>query len=40
MPIAPFKVHYYSDALQKQHRHCVGDSSRSATGNCEWRTCL
>jgi len=33
------QVHYYSEALPIQHGHCVGVSSQSATGNCEWRTC-
>ena len=37
--IAPFKVHYYSEALPTQHVYYVGVSRRSATGNCEWRTC-
>ena len=33
--IAPFEVHYYSEALPTQHGYCVGVSRRSATGNCE-----
>jgi len=37
--IAPLQVHYYSQALPTQHGYCVGVSRRSATGNCEWRTC-
>src|SRR6218665_5027 len=37
--IAPLKVHYYSEALPTQHGYCVGVSRRSATGNCERRTC-
>jgi len=36
--IAHLQVHYYSEALQKQHGYCFGVSRRSATGNCEWRT--
>ena len=38
--IAPLQVHYYSEALPTQHGYFVGVSRRSATGNCEWRTCL
>ena len=30
---------YYSEALPTQQGCCVGVSSRSATDNCEWRTC-
>jgi len=37
--IAPLQVHYYSEVLPTQHRYCVTVSRRSATGNCEWRTC-
>ena len=37
--IVPLQVHYYSVLLPAQHRYCVGVSCRSATGNCEWRTC-
>jgi len=37
--IAPLQVLYYSEALQTQNGYCVGVSRRSATGNCEWRTC-
>ena len=37
--IAPIHVHYYSEALHIQHGYCVGISHRSATGNCERRTC-
>ena len=37
--IVPPQVHYYSEALQIQHGYCVKVSRRSATGNCEWRTC-
>jgi len=36
--IAPIQVHHYSDALQTQHGCCVRVSSRSATGNWEWKT--
>ena len=36
---APLQVHYYSEVLPTQHGYCVGISCRSATGNCEWRTC-
>src|SRR6218665_932262 len=31
--------HLYSEALPTQHGYCVGVSRRSATGNCERRTC-
>jgi len=37
--IAPLQVHYYSEALLTQHGYCAGVSLRSATGNCELRTC-
>jgi len=37
--LAPLQVHYFSEALPTQHGYCVGVSRRSATGNCEWRTC-
>jgi len=37
--IAPLQVHYYSEALPTQHGYCARISRRSATGNCEWRTC-
>jgi len=37
--IARLQVHYYSEALPTQHGYCVGVSRRSATDNCEWRTC-
>jgi len=37
--IAPLQVHYYSEALPTQHGYCAEISRRSATGNCEWRTC-
>src|SRR6218665_3299549 len=30
---------YYSGALPTQHGYCAGVSRRSATGNCELRTC-
>ena len=33
--IAPLQVHYYSEALPRQHGYCAGISRRSATGNCE-----
>ena len=32
--------HRCTEALPTQRGHCVGVSRRSATGNCEWRTCL
>jgi len=38
--IVPLQVHYYSEALPTQHGYCAGISRWSATGNCEWRTCL
>jgi len=31
---------HYSEALPTQHGYCAGVSCRSATGNCELRTCL
>src|SRR6218665_1547189 len=39
--IAPLQVNYYSEALPTQHEYtyCAGVSRRSATGNCELRTC-
>src|SRR6218665_1993450 len=37
--IAHFQVHFYLEALLTQHEYCVGVSRRSATGNCESRTC-
>jgi len=37
--VAPLQVHYYSEALPTQHGYSVGVSRRSATGNCERRTC-
>ena len=37
--IAPFQVHYYSEALPTQNGYYAGISRRSATGNWEWRTC-
>jgi len=37
--ITPLPVHCYSEALPTQHGYCVRVSHRSATGNCEWRTC-
>jgi len=37
--IAPIQVPYYSEALPAQHGYRVRVSRRSATGNCEWRTC-
>src|SRR6218665_2629909 len=33
--IAPLQVHYYSEALPKQHEYCAGVSCRGATSNCE-----
>src|SRR6218665_3426962 len=36
---APLQVHYYSEALSTHHGYCAGLSRRSATGNCERRTC-
>jgi len=35
--IAPLQVHYYWEALPTQRGYWV--SCRSATGNCERRTC-
>ena len=37
--IVPLQVHFYSEALPTQHGYCAGVSCRSATGNCEVRTC-
>src|SRR6218665_2367921 len=37
--IAPLQVHVYSAALSTQHGYCAGVSRRSATGNCDLRTC-
>src|SRR6218665_401139 len=37
--IAPLQVRYYSEVLPTQHGYCVGVSRRSASGNCELRTC-
>src|SRR6218665_1773813 len=37
--IAPLQVCHYSEALPTQHGYCAGVSRRSATGNCELRTC-
>jgi len=37
--IAPLQVYYYSETISTQHGYCVRVSRRSATGNCEWRTC-
>ena len=37
--IAPLQAHFYSVALQTQHGYYAGVSRRSATGNCELRTC-
>src|SRR6218665_1124830 len=37
--IAPLQVHVYSEALPTKHGYCAGVSRRSATGNCELRTC-
>jgi len=37
--IAPLQVLYYSEALPTQHGYGVGVSRRSATDNCQWRTC-
>src|SRR6218665_748456 len=39
IPIAPLQVRYYSEALPTEHEYCAGVSHRSATGNCELRTC-
>src|SRR6218665_4030732 len=33
------QVHFYSEALPTQHGYCAVVSRRSATGNCELRTC-
>ena len=38
MSIVPLQVHYYPEALPI-HGYCIAVSRRSATGNCEWRTC-
>src|SRR6218665_312858 len=37
--IAPLQVHYNSEALPTQHGYYVRVLRRSATGNCEQRTC-
>src|SRR6218665_3581064 len=37
--IAPLQVRYYSEAPPTQHGYYAGVSRRSATGNCELRTC-
>jgi len=37
-PIAPLQVHYYTEALPTQHWYCVGVSSQSTRGKCEWST--
>jgi len=37
--IEPLWVHYCLEALPTQHGYCVGFSRRSATDNCELRTC-
>ena len=37
--ITPPQVHYYPEALPTRHGYYVRVSRRSATGNCEWRTC-
>ena len=37
--IAPLQVYCYSEAIPTQYGYCVGVSRRSATGNCELRTC-
>src|SRR6218665_641725 len=37
--IVPHQVHFYSEALPTQHGYCAGVSRRSATGNCELKTC-
>src|SRR6218665_469484 len=39
IPIASLQVHFYSEALPTQHGYCAIVSCRSATGNCELRTC-
>jgi len=36
---APLQVNFYPEALPTQHGYCAGVSRRSATGNCELRTC-
>jgi len=33
------QVQHYSEALPTQHECCVGVSRRSATDNCERKTC-
>ena len=37
--IAPLQVRYNTEALPTQHRYWAGVSRRSATDNCELRTC-
>src|SRR6218665_3798489 len=37
--IAHLQVPFYSEALPTQHGYCARVSRRSATGNCELRTC-
>jgi len=37
--VLPLQVLYYSEAFPTQHGYCARISRRSATGNCEWRTC-
>jgi len=37
--IALPQVLYYSEAIPTQQKYCAGISRRSATGNCERRTC-
>src|SRR6218665_4028462 len=36
---SPNRLLAYSEALPTQHGYCAGVSRRSATGNCELRTC-
>jgi len=38
--IAPFQVHYYTEALPRQHGYGVGVSRRSATDNSGLRLAL
>ena len=38
-PLQVTQVHHHSEALPTQQGYCAGISRRSATGNCELRTC-
>jgi len=37
--LLPLQVHFYSEALPARHEYCAIILRRSATGNCDWRTC-